>query len=336
MTPSHRLYVGTIGEGLFRSTDSGDSFVRACDGMFVECHVRALVVHPHDPRTLYLGSELGLFKSTDGAGSWSRVESPVNGLQVWSILLSPHSPDLLFVGTCPSRLFRSADGGRTWTEPPVHMVQECPRIMHSRLTTLIADPTEPETIWAGVEIGGLHRSRDGGLTWQPLGKGLSSQDIHALAIVPAPLTLPSPPGGEGRVRGKRLLASTNNDLNLSTDNGETWQPLRVGQSLPWSYCRGLAQQCGHPEVVLLGNGDAPPGSVGVVARSVDAGQTWQVAQMPGRANSTVWTFAVHPADPQLMYAASVSGQVYRSTDGGASWEKLQREFGEIRAVAWTP
>jgi photosystem II stability/assembly factor-like uncharacterized protein len=324
MTTPHRLYVGTIGEGLFRSTDSGDTFVRACDGTFVECHVRALAVHPHDPRTLYLGSELGLFRSTDGAGNWSCVESPINGLQVWSILLSPHNPDLLFVGTCPSRLFRSADGGRTWSEPSVRMVQECPRIVHSRLTTLTADPTEPETVWAGVEIGGLHRSRDGGRTWQATGQGLSSQDIHALAIIP------------GNGRPKRLLASTNNDLNLSTDDGETWQPLRVGQSLPWTYCRGLAQQCGHPEVVFLGHGDAPPGSVGVVARSVDAGQTWQVAQMPGRANSTVWTFAVHPADPQLIYAASVSGQVYRSTDGGASWQKLAREFGEIRALAWTP
>jgi hypothetical protein len=324
MTTPHRLYVGTIGEGLFRSTDNGDTFVRACDGMFVECHVRALAVHPRDPRTLYLGSELGLFRSTDGAGNWSRVESLVNGLQVWSILISPHDPDLVFVGTCPSRLFRSADGGRSWTEPSARLVQDCPRIIHARLTTLMADPTDPETVWAGVEIGGLHRSRDGGRTFQATGKGLSSQDIHGLVIVP------------GNGRGKRLLASTNNDLNLSTDGGETWQPLRVGQSLPWSYCRGMAQQCGRPEVVFLGNGDGPPGTVGLVARSVDAGQTWQAAHMPGRANSTVWTFAVHPADPQLIYAASVSGEVYRSNDGGSSWDKLGREFGEIRALAWTP
>jgi photosystem II stability/assembly factor-like uncharacterized protein len=58
--------------------------------------------------------------------------------------------------------------------------------------------------------------------------------------------------------------------------------------------------------------------------------------MPGRANSTMWNFAVHPADPNLVYANSVSGQVYRSTDAGATWHKLPREFGEIRAIAWTP
>src|SRR5919108_669111 len=142
MTLLHRLYVGTIGEGLFRSTDGGERFVRACDGMFVECHVRALAVHPRDPRVLYLGSEQGLFRSTDGA-----------------------------------------------------------------------------------------------------------------------------------------------------DGGETWQPLGIARALPWPYCRGLAQQCGRPEVVLLGNGDGPPGTAGVVARSADGGATWQETRMPGRANSTLWNFA---------------------------------------------
>src|SRR6266478_3779730 len=109
MLPAHRLYVGTIGEGLFRSTDGGESFLRACDGRFVECHVRALAVHPRDPRTLYLGSEQGLFRSIDGASNWTRVESPVDGLQVWSILLSPHTPNVMLVGTSPSRLFITQD-----------------------------------------------------------------------------------------------------------------------------------------------------------------------------------------------------------------------------------
>jgi photosystem II stability/assembly factor-like uncharacterized protein len=323
MTRPHRLYVGTIGEGLWRSTDGGETFSRTCDGMFVECHVRALAVHSNNPRILYLGSEQGLFQSTDGADHWSRVESPVNGLQVWSILVLPRNPDVIVVGTCPPRLFRSGDGGKTWSEPDVRFVQECPRIIYNRVTTLAADPTEPSTVWAGVEIDGLHVSRDAGLTWETLSNGLSSRDIHGLAIV------------AGNGQAPRHLASTNNDLNLSTDAGLSWKPLQVGKMLPWSYCRGLALKCGQPEVVLMGNGDGPPGTVGVVARSTDGGQTWQPAVMPGRANSTIWNFAVSSADPELIYASSVSGEVYRSTDGGASWSKLNREFGEIRALAWT-
>jgi photosystem II stability/assembly factor-like uncharacterized protein len=195
--------------------------------------------------------------------------------------------------------------------------------MHTRVTTLVYDPREPETIWAGVEIDGLRRSRDEGRTWQAIGQGLSSRDIHALAIVPA------------NGREKRLLASTNNDVNLSTDDGETWQPLQLAKTLPWSYFRGLGQFPDRPEVVLLGNGDGPPGSAGTVARSPDAGATWQVA-LPARANSTIWNFAFHASDPELVYASSVSGEVYRSVDRGHTWVKLEREFGEIRALAWTP
>jgi photosystem II stability/assembly factor-like uncharacterized protein len=132
------------------------------------------------------------------------------------------------------------------------------------------------------------------------------------------------------------VAATNNDLNLSDDDGRTWRPLEVGRFMPWSYCRALGQKCGVPEVLFLGNGDFPPGSEGAIGRSTDAGESWQAAALPGRANSTVWNFATHPADPELVYAASVSGQVFRSTDGGARWEKLKREFGEVRALAWAP
>ena len=231
---------------------------------------------------------------------------------------------MILVGTCPSGLFRSDDGGATWAVAAATLETACPRILHTRVTCIATDPDNPDLAWAGVEIDGVHASRDGGRTWAPVGKGLSSRDIHALAVVPGP-------GGR-----RRLLAATNNDLNVSDDDGETWRPAKIGGVLPWPYCRALAQPCGRPDVVLLGAGDGPPGSEGLVARSANAGDAWAAAAMPGRANSTIWCFAVHPADPELIYAASVSGQVHRSTDGGMKWEKLDREFGEIRALAWTP
>src|SRR6516164_2971220 len=128
----HRLYVGTIGEGLWRSLDGGETFTRACDGIFVECHVRGLAVHPEDPRVLYLGTEQGLFRSDDGASNWKRVESPLNGLQIWSVLLLRAAPEVIVVGTCPSRLFRSGGGGQSWREADVRIRADCPRIIHTR------------------------------------------------------------------------------------------------------------------------------------------------------------------------------------------------------------
>jgi photosystem II stability/assembly factor-like uncharacterized protein len=322
-TRTHRLYVGTIGEGLWRSLDGGDTFTRACDGMFVECHVRALAIDPTNPRRLFLGNEHGLYASADGADTWALVDSPLNGTRVWSILVHPADPQLLFAGGCPSRIIRSEDGGRTWQQPAVTIRQDCPRILHTRVTTLRAAHDSALSVWAGVEIDGLFHSRDRGESWRALGAGLSSQDIHDFASVPRP--------GEPA----RLLASTNNDVNASLDGGASWTPLKLPTKLPLPYFRGMAQQCGRPEVVFLGNGDGPPGTTGLIARSTDGGATWQPAEMPGRANSTIWNFAVHAGDPDLIYASSVSGQVYRSTDAGSTWRKLPREFGEIRALAWT-
>lgn len=324
MMMAHRLYVGTIGEGLFRSLDGGETFRRTCDGMFVECHVRALAVDPRDDRRLLLGNELGLFRSADGAENWERVESPVNGLQVWSILLLPQNPAVMLVGTCPSRIFRSADAGKTWQETTPAIRQECPRILWTRVTTLAADPVERDTVWAGVEIDGLWRSRDAGLTWARTGTGLSSQDIHALAFEPV------------KGRPARMFAATNNDLNRSDDGGETWTPLSIERSMPHNYCRTVHRAVGPAGFLLLGNGDAPPGSTGMVGISRDGGESWQPAQMPRPANGTIWNYAVHAADPHMIYASSVNGEVYRSMDGGVSWRQLAREFGEIRALAWTP
>ena len=51
---------------------------------------------------------------------------------------------MILAGTCPSRLCRSEDGGRTWTELAADIVQACPRIMHTRVTTLAADPAIAE------------------------------------------------------------------------------------------------------------------------------------------------------------------------------------------------
>jgi photosystem II stability/assembly factor-like uncharacterized protein len=324
MSP-HRLYVGTIGEGLFRSTDGGGSFRRACDGMFVECDVRALALDPDRSEVLYLGSEEGLYVSDDGADSWRNLQAPLDGLQVWSIHLDARKPGRLLVGTCPSRLFRSEDCGRSWAEAEAALERDCPRIKHTRVTCLAVDDTNPDVLWAGVEIDGVHRSRDGGRTWRPVGAGLSSRDIHALAVVSA---------RDGRTRW--LLAATNNDLNRSDDGGVTWTPLRIAEQLPWGYCRALAQPLGSPETVLVGVGDGPPGGVGGVGLSTDGGATWRPAALPGPANSTVWNFAVHRSDPALIYAASVSGELYRSSDAGATWVKLPREFGEVRALAWAP
>jgi photosystem II stability/assembly factor-like uncharacterized protein len=324
MTP-HRLYVGCVGEGVFLSLDHGITFCRACDGMpFVECDVRALLVDPVRPEMLYVGNEEGVFVSRDGAESWRQL-AHLRGQRVWSLNVDARRPGRLLAGVSPAGILRSEDGGESWHRAEACMQGDCPRIRHTRVTCVVSDTDNPDRLWAGVEIDGVHESTDGGRSWSRVGEGLSSQDIHGLAVVP---------GGPGV---KRLLATTNRFLNASDDGGRTWRPVeQLDLAVPWNYTRALAQKAGSPEGVFLGAGDGPPGSEGAIVVSRDAGRTWARSPTPALANSTIWNYAVHQADPGLIYASSVSGEVYRSTDGGRTWGKLAREFGEVRGLAWAP
>ena len=88
--------------------------------------------------------------------------------------------------------------------------------------------------------------------------------------------------------------------------------------------------------VFLANGNGPPGSTGRVLISDDAGESWRDGGLPGTPNSTPWCFATNPADPDLVFVCTNLGELYRSTDGGGAWTKLDREFGEVRSILWQP
>jgi photosystem II stability/assembly factor-like uncharacterized protein len=320
------LFAGTVGESVWRSRDGGETFARVSAGMFLEADVRALALHPHDPHTLYAGTNAGLYRTSDDGDHWQRLPGPFDpgqgwpaGIVLWSLLIPPQRPDTLFVGACPSALYRSEDAGASWQKLAIALTPECGPLLYSRVTCLVADPREEKTVWAGVEIDGVWRSQDGGEHWQRLSEGLSSQDIHALAIVP----------GQPRT----LLAATNNDLNLSQDEGATWQPQHVQARFPHAYCRGLQIRLDDPQTVFLGNGNGPPGTSGTLQVSGDGGRTWRAAALPTPPNSTIWTFAANAATPGLLFCASVNGYLYRSEDGGATWAKCPHEFGEVRSLA---
>jgi photosystem II stability/assembly factor-like uncharacterized protein len=53
-------------------------------------------------------------------------------------------------------------------------------------------------------------------------------------------------------------------------------------------------------------------------------------------NTPIWAFSAHEADPDFLMACSHYGELYTTSNGGDSWEKLRREFTEVRSIAWTP
>jgi photosystem II stability/assembly factor-like uncharacterized protein len=190
------------------------------------------------------------------------------------------------------------------------------------VTALAVDPDDHRTVWAGVEIDGVFRSTDGGDTWTHLENGLYDPDVHDMAIA--------------TTRPKRLFVSTARDMFLSDDLGDTWHPLGTKDKWPRPYARGLAVKPNDPGVLYAGCGQTTTGEKGLVLRTTDYGQRWEILPLPTPANATIWGLATHPADADRIVAFTLFGEVYVSEDAGTSWRKIAREFGEIRTAVWGP
>ena len=292
-----------------------------------EIQIRVLAVSPHNPHHVLAGSEVGLYRSRDNGMNFELVESPMDGMQIWSAAWHPTNPDTIFVGTKPPALFRTTDGGSRWEKLSAPFAERC-FAGAPKVTNVICDPRDPHTVWASVEIDGVFRSRDGGDTWTHLmlGEKMLNGDIHGLALSPDS-------------RPARILATTPDGIWTSLNEGESWTVHgfpRFAERDQISYCRGLALKPDDPNVIFVANGDFIPGKRGAIQQTRDGGKTWEKAPLPVEPNSTMYWIATNGADPNVVLANSIHGYLYLSTDAGDSWTKLRREFGEVRALAWLP
>lgn len=317
-----RLYLGTIGLSVWFTDDFGDSLGRylSDSGLYSESRIWALARHPVAPNEILAGTDSGIYRLDRKSGQFSRVSSPMDELCVWSIAQSPRDPDVVLVGTRPAALFRSEDRGRSWHRLPAPFPETCAAVVYPRVTQILFDPDDPDFVVAGLEIGGVWRSLDGGKHWESSSKGMVSDDVHGLAIA----------HGRSRI----LYATTNKGLHASHDDGESWafRPL----DSPWQYTRAIAPRADRSGVLFMTNGDGPPGSTGRLMRSRDHGARWEDVGLPGEIMSTPWCIATDPADTNLVFVSTSLGQVFYSRDGGETWSKARRQLGEIRALLWEP
>ena len=91
--------------------------------------------------------------------------------------------------------------------------------------------------------------------------------------------------------------TTNMGLNVSHDEGETWEFRPLAK--PWQYQRNIAPRADDSGVMFLTIGDSVPGSTGSLMRSRDFGETWEDAGLAGETKSTPWCIATNPADREF-------------------------------------
>ncbi|NGM68091.1 hypothetical protein G6M89_03530 [Natronolimnobius sp. AArcel1] len=184
-----RVFVGTFEDGLFRSTDGGETFERL-ETDFVSETVMSLAISPHDPDVLYAGTEPSrIYRSTDGGDSWSHLEGLIDlpSESEWYFPPRPHThhvrwlevdpfdPDRLYVGVEAGAFVYSTDGGETWHERP----EGSRRDNHS----LSTHPDREGRVYSAAGDG-YAESDDGGERWRQPQQGL--EHTYCWSVVPNP------------------------------------------------------------------------------------------------------------------------------------------------------
>ncbi len=213
-----------------------------------------------------------------------------------NLALNPTHPAQA-VASLRDRLVRTQDGGQSWHTLPVAWAQD----LVASLLWL-----ENGALGAGTGQGRLYRSLDGGDSWVEGGIGLPRGSVLDLAVTET-----------------RLLAATWIGLYSSEDGGETW--------------RYLTPTLGNPnaQALLTTTAGLLLGTRAGLFRWQPDNRQWEVA--PGDfPPGGITSLAADPANPQLLYAGTSGDGLYRSDDGGASWQRVPTLGVGIPAVAVDP
>src|SRR5262249_35341426 len=184
--------------------------------------------------------------------SWSAgTPPPGESPRVWHLEPAPNDPDVVYAGVEDAALFRSTDGGQTWTELPglrTHPSASCwqPGAGGMCLHTLLLDPRDRRRMFAAISSAGAFRTDDGGASWQPIN--------HRLRSGP----LPNPPAEVGHCvhrlamhpsRPKTLFMQKHWDVMRSDDAGASWQ--EVSGNLPTDFGFPIDVHAHEPETIYV-------------------------------------------------------------------------------------
>jgi photosystem II stability/assembly factor-like uncharacterized protein len=297
------VYAGMAYQGgVYKSTDGGQTWQSVNTGIDLNNAwnwTGVVAVDANDPRRVYYtGAYNGLWLSTDAGASWTLQGPPKQDcVHITGLAIDPADPQHLYAASsgnaqpgCPSGIYDSADGGRTWQ----HLSADAMTGEPGANWTLAVDPADFKRLYAGGDTG-TWKSTDGGQQWDRV----SPKGCDYLALNP----------GDGAV-----YCTAGKELSVSRDSGQTWQSAPA-VALGGSFERHpLAFAPSDPKTMYTGYDK--------LLRSADNGASWQTRGNFGvrRAQLTV-----DPHDGNRLYLISGErdqggGSLYLSTDGGKSWQ----------------
>jgi photosystem II stability/assembly factor-like uncharacterized protein len=319
------------GVGVLKSTDGGQTWDPVNDGL-TDLYVGSLRMHPTNSQILfaatgnnacsggYTGNLVsGLFKTTNGGASWTKV---ITNDIMTTVNFSPSLPDTIYAGS-GSAFYRSQNGGTTWTRfSQLSGTEWGPSGIRAGIPIdVTVDPDDPSALYANNYGGGVFRSADGAATWQMWSKGYSGADIHEVHV---------PAGNPSRV-----YAIGRSGPFTSFNYGGDWVGIANGDAT-YAEWNSITTRPANSSVILVSDEHQ-----GVIFHSSDGGNHFtevlrhpdtQASDPNKRQGFRGLVFA--PSNPNLVYAglskdrgaflssSPVGTVIYKSQDGGMTFSPM--------------
>jgi len=326
-------YFGSVGGGIWKTEDAGISWKNISDGYFKTASVGAIAIAESDQNVIYVGMGEhavrgvmtshgdGMYKSLDGGKTWMHIGLE-NSRHIAEIRVHPNNPDEVYVAVQGALhkasedrgVYKSTDGGKTWKKvlyvnedtgaADLSMDVHNPRILYAGMWEHRRYPWQ---VKSGGEGSGLHKSVDGGQTWEKLEKGLPEM-MGKVAIDVSP-------ANPDRVFANIEAEGEKGGVYRSDDGGSSWTQTskdRVTIARSWYYIEIFADPQ-NPEVVYVLN--AP------MLKSIDGGKTFKPIPNPHGDQHHLW---INPQNTDNIALANDGGACI-TFNGGKTWSTQQNQ-----------
>ncbi len=308
------LYIGLYGVGVYRSFNGTATWypVNGMNQIMRDKKITGLVIDHNNPELVYVSSEDGVFKTTDGGQNWEDITANLITTDIRILYLNFHGD--LYAGSRGYGLFKWENGrwnaqnifgnfGTTWP-----MWDDRPMYQY---TSILIHPEDSEIMLLGTFPQGIYKSTNGGNNWHESNIGWTMDGVFRLVCHPQNPDI--------------VYAGTYNGINRSLDFGEHWEMWNNGwPAEQWVFSIDFNPD--NPDIMYAcskngeNEGTGSPDFHGTVMKTINGGETWFEITDGLNLGQEFYEIIVFKNNPDTIFLAAEQQGIMISINAGETWE----------------